>query len=100
LAQKQNKKEGKNALSEHLRGLFAAIGGSIDFQSNIASVRGGRGGGLKFIDVTQNFRIFIQKKFNKIRLSPNLESYLHMRIRIILAGGRGNYFAHNRVLIK
>jgi len=38
-------------------------------------------GELKFIDVTQNFKIFIRKKCNKIRSSPNLESYLHMRIK-------------------
>jgi len=30
------------------------------------------GGELKFIDVTQNFKIFIRKKC-KIRSSPNLE---------------------------
>jgi len=30
-------------------------------------------GGLKFIDITQNFKIFIRKKCNKIRSSPNLE---------------------------
>jgi len=33
-------------------------------------------GGLKFIDVTQNFKIFIWKKCNKICSSPNLESDL------------------------
>jgi len=36
--------------------------------------------GLKFIDVTQNFMIFIRKKCNNIRTSPNLESDLQMRI--------------------
>jgi len=34
-------------MSAHLHGLFAAIGVSNDFYSNIASVRGG----LKFIDL-------------------------------------------------
>jgi len=45
------------------------------------------GGGIKFIDVTQNFKIFIRKKCNKICMSPNLESDLQMRIKIILEEG-------------
>jgi len=42
------------------------------------------GGGLKFIDVTQNFKILTRKKCNKIRSFLNLESDLQMRIKIIL----------------
>jgi len=41
LARRKKKKEEKNALSAHLRGLFAAIGASNDFKSHIARVRGG-----------------------------------------------------------
>jgi len=43
LARRKKEKEGKNALSTHLRGLFAAIGVSNDFYSNTASVIGGGG---------------------------------------------------------
>jgi len=42
---------------------------------------------MTFIDITQNFKDFIRKKCNEIRSSPNLESYLHMRIKIIFGGG-------------
>jgi len=34
-------------------------------------------GGVKFIDITTNFRLFYRKSCNKICWSPNLESYLH-----------------------
>jgi len=64
---KKKRKKRKNALSAHLCGLFAAVGVSNDFYSNIASVGdGGRGGELKFIDVTQNFEIFIQKNVTNL----------------------------------
>jgi len=77
----------ENAFSTHLRCLITAIGVSNDFQSNIASVRGGMGG-LKFIDVTQNLKILFGKKCNKIRSSSNVESYyLHIRIKTILRWG-------------
>jgi len=70
-------------LSAHLRGLFAVTGVSNDFKRILHVFEGG---GLQFINVTQNFLIFIRKKCNKFRSSPNLKSYLHMRIKIILGG--------------
>jgi len=50
----------------------------MTFKAILQALRGG--GGLKFIDVTTNFMLFYFKKCNKIRLSPNVVSYLHMRI--------------------
>jgi len=47
------------------------------FKAILQALEGGR---LKFIDVTQNLKIFIRKKYNKIRSSPNLERDLQMRI--------------------
>jgi len=42
-------------------------------------------GGLKFIYVTANFRLFYsKKKYNKICWCPNLESFLYMAWKIIL----------------
>jgi len=51
-------------------------------------------GGLKFIDVTQNFKIFIRKNVAKFaRLSSNLESYLHSLACLKSnMGGRGGCF--------
>jgi len=65
------------------RGLFVAMGYLMTFKAILQALEGGE---LKFIDVTQNFKIFIRKKCNKIRSSPNPESYLHMQIKIIVRG--------------
>jgi len=47
-----------------------------------------RGGGLKFIDITTNFRLFYSKKnVTKFFWSPNLESYLQMRMENNIGGG-------------
>jgi len=54
-----------------------------------------RGGGLKFIDFTTKFRLFIPKKCNKICWSPNLESYLHMRVEKNIEGKGAVFFINN-----
>jgi len=46
----------------------------MTFKATLQGGGVGVGGGLKYIDVTQNFKIFIRKKCNKIPSSPNLES--------------------------
>jgi len=56
------------------------------------------GGGLKFIDVTTNFRLFIRKKkINKIRSSLNLESYAYAHGKIILKGRESCFILINNL---
>jgi len=46
----------------------------LTFEAILQSLEGV---GIKFIDVTQNFKIVYSEKCSKFRSSPNLESYVH-----------------------
>jgi len=74
--------------------VFAAIRVSNDFKAILQALEGWER--AKFIDITQKFKIFIQKKYNKIRSSPNLESYMHMRIKNNI-GGWGCFLLINKL---
>jgi len=62
----------------------------MTFKAILQALKGG--GRLKFIEVTQNFKIFIRKKCNK--------NYLHMRIKIILAGRGAVVLLINKLQLK